>query len=292
MSDPWKADLPVREDNIINESERSVNPADDEYKLVKLEADGRISKDFLRSPVDYQEFLTSGTWNKPVTGSIALVEMQAPGGGGSARNEISAGGGRMGTSGGNGGDYTAFLIPFYLLENTVSVIVGSKGIGAEIISANTAINGGDGGLSSFGIYAEISGGLGGVQGSGTGNQPAAPSNSFVSPLGITAISYVLGGRAGAVGGTSAGATVNPGENTVFTGAGGGGVGVGDTDGSAQASAGGTSTYAGDGGVGFFGATGIDADDFGGGGGGALRRGGPNSLKAGDGGAGYIRVYVF
>jgi hypothetical protein len=46
MSDPWKADLPIREDNIINESERSVDPADDEYKLVKLESDGRISPEF------------------------------------------------------------------------------------------------------------------------------------------------------------------------------------------------------------------------------------------------------
>ena len=48
MSDPWKADEPIREENIINESERdSTTPANDEYKLVKLESDGKLSKQFI-----------------------------------------------------------------------------------------------------------------------------------------------------------------------------------------------------------------------------------------------------
>ena len=48
MSDPWKADEPIREENIINESERdSATPANDEYKLVKLEDDGRLAPVFL-----------------------------------------------------------------------------------------------------------------------------------------------------------------------------------------------------------------------------------------------------
>ena len=47
MSDPWKADEPIREDNIINENERdSANPENDEYKLVKLESDGRLAVPF------------------------------------------------------------------------------------------------------------------------------------------------------------------------------------------------------------------------------------------------------
>ena len=47
MSDPWKADEPIKEENIINESERdSANPENDEYKLVKLESDGRLAVPF------------------------------------------------------------------------------------------------------------------------------------------------------------------------------------------------------------------------------------------------------
>lgn len=50
MAAPFTADQPFKENNVINESERSVDPADDAGKLVQLEADGKISKEFNSAP--------------------------------------------------------------------------------------------------------------------------------------------------------------------------------------------------------------------------------------------------
>jgi len=76
MSDPWKADLPIREDNIINESERSVDPTDDEYKLVKLEGDGKISEYFTTTKV--LDILRTAKSNASLNGTENILTVNLP----------------------------------------------------------------------------------------------------------------------------------------------------------------------------------------------------------------------
>lgn len=53
MTAPFTADQPFKENNVINESEQSVDPADDAGKLVQLEADGKFHPTFIKTLVDF-----------------------------------------------------------------------------------------------------------------------------------------------------------------------------------------------------------------------------------------------
>lgn len=163
MSDPWKADGPIKEENIINESERdSANPANDEYKLVKLEDSGRLSPFFTATQMDVKFYNPSGsphTWTKPGGLKYVIVEVQAGGGGGGRTRSSSY----ESASGGGGGAYCRKKILASELSATETVTVGIGGLGGKV-SGSTSPQ--DGGTSSFGTHCTATGGVKGVNSSG------------------------------------------------------------------------------------------------------------------------------
>ena len=124
--------------------------------------------------VDYQEFLTSGTWTKP-TGladeAIVIVEIWGGGGGGS-----NAGG--TNGAGGGGGAYNRGIFRASELTADVSVTIGAGGQGYT-----TTTTGGVGGTSSFGTYLTAYGGGGGgnVAGGSGGGITSAGSGGTANP---------------------------------------------------------------------------------------------------------------
>ena len=163
MSDPWKADEPIKEENIINESERdSATPANDEYKLVKLEDDGRFHPDFIPTKaLNVQEFTTSDTWTKPSEGTHAIIEIWGAGGSGGARADTSQSAYHCG--GGGGGAYRQFKVSLVDLNATETVVVG---VGGAARSTTGSQGGASGGSTSFkGI--SVNGGGGGQVATGT-----------------------------------------------------------------------------------------------------------------------------
>lgn len=134
-----------------------------------------------------QTFTVSGTWTKPATGSIAIVECW--GGGGS--------GGRSSGGGGGGGGYNTANISLASLPATVAVTVGLGGA-----ARTTNGNGNIGGNSSFGSYLTAYGGSGGFSGgvhggNGGGQFSAGPTTwgTGASPALVTgtySIAYLCG----------------------------------------------------------------------------------------------------
>lgn len=252
-------------------------------------------------------FFSSGTWNKPSTGSIAIVQLWSGGGSGAVRNH---------GGGGGGGAYARRIYLLSDLPSTVSVTVGAGGA-APVIGSN--VDGSNGGNTSFGSGFVVYGGAGGgaSRGGGGGGIVMAPALGVGGApkggaQGTSSVpgggSLYGGGGAGIpssagniVGGTSfyggggGGGPVGPsvrasrGGHSVFGGGGGGGsnLGLAYSDNS-----GGVSTYAGNGGKGGNGDTIIynagDGQFPSGGGGGATTSYG-NS--AGNGGDGFARVIV-
>lgn len=131
---------------------------------------------------DIQTFNASGTWTKPGSGTMAMVECWGGGGGGGRHSS----GGRQGFGGGGGG-YNMKWIPMSSLGATETVTIGGGGAG---ISSNG--NGGAGGNTTFGAHLTAYGG-----GGGGGN----------------IASMAIGGGGGGI--TSAGGTANftPGQPT-------------------------------------------------------------------------------
>jgi hypothetical protein len=98
--------------------------------------------------INYQEFTSSGTWTKPANAIEIKVEVIGGGQGGAA-SAAAAGTSstKSGGEGGNGGGYAAAIFEADVVPSTVTVTVGSGGLG------QTATAGGDGaagGESSFG----------------------------------------------------------------------------------------------------------------------------------------------
>lgn len=156
------------------------------------------------SAMNYQEFTSNGTWNKPPGVTVIYVEcIGGGGGGGSGRRGLPGTGGanpnervRAGGGGGAGGQLTWRYMPAALITGTgVSVTIGAGGAGGPgITTDNTSgISGEAGGQSSFGDFLTTSvadGGDGGMEGSGlvTGGLPSRyggnPSiNGFVYAIG-------------------------------------------------------------------------------------------------------------
>jgi Glycine-rich domain len=98
---------------------------------------------------DIQTFDSSGTWTKPSTGTIAMLECWGGGGGRYAGAGYGGGGG--------GGGYNSKWIALSSLGATETVTVGAGGAGR---SSDTA--GGTGGTSSFGTQLYAYGGGGGA----------------------------------------------------------------------------------------------------------------------------------
>lgn len=61
MASPFTADQPFKENNVINESEQSVDPTDDAGKLVQLEADGKFSEAFLKPKAKVRAYIAAAT---------------------------------------------------------------------------------------------------------------------------------------------------------------------------------------------------------------------------------------
>jgi hypothetical protein len=171
-------------------------------------------------------------------------------------------------SGGAGGAGVPFLLPAAILSASVTVTIGAGGI------AVTDADGNSGGASSFGSYASVSGGGGGLRGATTAS---AGTSSLATDL-ASATRY-SGGASGSVSGI---ASANPGGNGNFGGGGGGG-------GANNAGAGGTSVIAGAGGVGSVGAGPASDGTAPGGGGGGVRYSATSKLS-GAGARGELRVW--
>jgi hypothetical protein len=101
--------------------------------------------------VNTQTFNGSGTWTKPASGALALVEVW--GAGGSGGRHTTAGF----VGGGGGSGFAAAWMSLSELASTVSVTVGAGGV------ARTGSNqaGASGGASSFGSFLSANGGGGG-----------------------------------------------------------------------------------------------------------------------------------
>ena len=214
--------------------------------------------------VDTQTFNASGTWTKPASGTIALVEVWGAGGSGGRNTNTSF------LSGGGGGGYAAAWVTLGELASTVSATVGAGGV------ARTGSNqvGATGGTSSFGSLLSATGGGGGTAGGidyqgsgGAGSTSGVRStvNSWWQFLNNILASFGSGGDAGNE--TYAG-------NVTYGGAAGAGAFRAAT----------TSTSGGAGGA-YAGATGGAGVQPGGGGAGA-------TSTSGAGGDGRVRVTVF
>lgn len=186
-------------------------------------------------------FYASGTWNKPSTGSIAIVELWGAGASGSRGN---SGGG------GGGGAYRRVVLLLSGLPSSVSVTVGAGG--APTNTNNTT--GADGGNSSFGSLVTAYGGSkpatvayaggagAGINGRGASGIGGAPKGGAAASSPDPGGDSIYGGGGG--GTTSSGGTLYGGNSAYGGGGGGGAQGP-----SSRASRGGESIYGGGGGGG-------------------------------------------
>jgi len=235
-----------------------------------------------------ENFITTGTWNKPPLATQHLVRVIGGGASGARGNvgssiTVARGGG----GGGAGGAYAEAIFRSDLLSSSVLATCGLGGA-ARPAGTGAGVAGAPGGETSFGTHLVAQGGL-------AGTAPTTTGTAGASPLGL--IGGGIGGASGANGGAGAApinATTALGTNLIT---GGGGAAAGLTNSNAQ-SAGGAGAAGGRyyragvlGGTGGAagGGNGLDgtsqpvdfANGFGGGGGG----GGGGSAAGADGGAG-------
>jgi hypothetical protein len=230
-------------------------------------------------------FNSSGTWNKPSVGTVAMVMLWG-GGGSGARYDSSA----VSCGGGGGGACAVATFQLSDLPSTVTVTIGA---GGAAIAAPTEIDGNPGGTSSFGSLLSaygggpgtVAAGANGVGGGGGGVRSVGLSGTGGSGYsGATA-----GGQGGSsvaspavaeYGGAGGGAYLTAGADALYGGGGGGGAYLGDSS-----RAGGNSVVGGDGAAS---QTGTPGSTPGGGGGGTVLTG----TNSGAGGAGRCIVYVW
>lgn len=261
---------------IVSISTPSNPQTDDEGKLVKLNASGMLPNAFLNEAVDVQEFSSSGTWTKPESGKIALIQLWGAGGSGGRRSDNAAGGG-------GGGAYAEIIVNIDSLSATESVTIGSGG--AAVSDNNT--DGNDGGNTVFKSYTAYGGegGVGGSQyigGGGGGIKSAGASGAGGQPMGGAIGSSSNGGNSIFGGGGAGSGFGTSGGESIYGGGGGGTVGGASVyGGGGGGGTGGASLYGGSGG-----GTHVDGSVPSGGGG----IGGAS--PSGKGGNGYCRVTVF
>lgn len=264
-----------------------------------------------------QQFCSTGTWNKPSTGRMALIKVWGAGGSGgtyTSNTTVSRRGG-----GGGGGAYQEYLLPISLLNANETVTIGTGGAAATGNGANGSVGGtssftiagntqiyayGGGGGSGIGINTANNSGGGGGGVSGAGGQ-GTQGNPSINPLSTTGNTYnvyggglggyiannvagysIFGGGGGGAGANAASTNNINGANSVYAGGGGGG-GANVTS---SGGSGGVSCYGGAGGNGANATAAATAGSIpGGGGGGAYIS---NNTTSGAGANGRIIVYVF
>lgn len=216
-----------------------------------------------------QSFTASGTWTKPGTGNMTMIQCW---GGGAAG---SAGGG------GGGGAYVEMMKPTSALSSTVTVTVGAGGTTGGTHT---------GGNTTFGSYMTAYGGgspgsTNGTNGGGGGGTMSGGSGAGGNPLGGAVGSSSAGGAAefGGGGGGSSGTTAYAGGMSYYGGGGGGGTATSGSNGPSGGASyygggggggglttcctsGGVSIYGGNGGAGSFGTASAGTQPGGGGGG--------------------------
>lgn len=182
------------------------------------------------SPVNIQEFTTSGTWTKPSGAKMVYVEVIGGGGGGTSgikANAVESEGG----AGGAGGMALTRWIPASTLGATVSVTVGAGGAGypgrtvAMLPEDFDSALAGEGGSSSFGTVVIALGGAGAAgpytTGAGAGSEGGQGRALYVN----TVEGVYMGNAAGGSGITGA-ADNGRGGYSNAEGPGGGGAGGG------------------------------------------------------------------
>lgn len=256
---------------------------------------------------NFQSFTASGTWTKPGTGNVAMIECW--GGGGS--------GGRYYGSGGGGGGYNSRTMDLSTLPATVAVTIGAGGT-----SKTTNGTGSVGGNSSFGSYLTAYGGgaggsgLSAYEGGGGGGPLSAGSSSATCSTnpglprivtGVVTISGYCGystcyadamiyqGQVSCTATANSASTISAGPQPGDRHGGGGGsysqagaasvFGGGGGGGGYTATAGGSSSFGGNGGAGASGTATAGSQPGGGG-------GGTHSGNSGAGGAGKCSVTVW
>jgi hypothetical protein len=214
-----------------------------------------------------QTFNSSGTWTKPLSGTMARIQVWGGGAGGSSNIGTNF------TGGGGGGGYNEITVPLSTLGSTVSVTVGAGGAGR---TGSTGLGLG-GGSSNFGGIVRA----GGAPNPVLSDYFMAPQNSQggnpLTTAGVAVSSSFSRFWSGGFGGA------NNGEPAVWGGGGGGGW----VEGGTASTTGGVSIHGGAGGNGLRSTTGIDGTAPGGGGGGRN-----NSLNGGNGAAGRVVVTVW
>lgn len=221
--------------------------------------------------VDIQKFTASGTWTKPASGTIAVVELVGAGGSGGRNSGSYCGGG-----GGGAGNRKIF--PLSSLTSTVSVTIGSGGA-----ARSSNLTGEAGGFSAFGSYMyAFGGGGGGAYGSGATSSGGGGGGVW----GVGANCTSTTGGAG--GGPSGGAGGNPAGMSISGGGGGGGTayGAGTIGGSSVFGGGGGGCGGGSAGSQTFAAGGSSVFGGGGGAGNCTSGAAPGGDGVGKGGAGY------
>lgn len=114
----------------------------------------------------FNEYTSSGTWNKPAGTTFVMVECWGGGGGGASGARGASGNYVLAGAGGGGGAYTYRLFKASDLSSSVTVTVGAGGTGGAAITSNdtSGNRGSDGGTTSFGTYLDSYGGGGGENG--------------------------------------------------------------------------------------------------------------------------------
>lgn len=141
-----------------------------------------------------QNFAASGTWTKPASVSVVMVELWAAGGGGGSGRRGAASTARYGGGGGGGGGKITRLFRASDLPATVTVTIGAGGAGAGGRTSNDTSGGSGttGGNSTFGTLATAYGGVGGL--GGTATDGSGGSGGGIAVATVTDGTTVSGGQ--------------------------------------------------------------------------------------------------
>jgi len=196
--------------------------------VLTKQADGSAQFAAASGGPNIQTFTSSGTWNKPSSGTLCIIHLIGGGGGGGRLTSGFGGNGAPAT-----GTYKAILMSN--MPSSASVTIGAGGSG----STNDQVVGGTGGKTSIGTIFTSVGAAGGVSYNGTTIvYPTTPSLTSTEKAN-NSLNLIYGGEEGAGGsGGNGGSSVSNGSVGLY-GTGGNGDG-GNATGLASGGAGGLS----------------------------------------------------